>query len=96
MAQRSRPRLIFTVLFVGFSNFNHGQELSARKESDLYFTSFDGTVIHYEVSGDGFPVLLVHGFISDGATWKKAPLYLDLLQAGYKVIIPDMRGKWKV
>jgi len=66
-----------------------------KKESDPYYTSFDGVNIHYEVNGDGFPVLLVHGFISDGATWKKGPLYEDLLQAGYKVIVPDMRGNGK-
>ena len=65
------------------------------KESDQYYTSFDGVKIHYEVSGDGFPVLLVHGFISDGESWKRAALLNDLLGAGYKVIVPDMRGNGK-
>jgi pimeloyl-ACP methyl ester carboxylesterase len=62
---------------------------------DQYYTSFDGVKIHYRVTGDGFPVLLVHGFISDGETWKRAALFNDLLQAGYKVIVPDMRGNGK-
>ena len=57
-----------------------------------YYTSFDGTKIYYEVKGDGFPVLLIHGFSGTGEGWKKGPLYNDLLNAGYKVIILDQRG----
>jgi hypothetical protein len=30
-----------------------------------YFTSFDGIKIAYTDEGDGFPVLLIHGFISN-------------------------------
>jgi pimeloyl-ACP methyl ester carboxylesterase len=57
-----------------------------------YFSSFDGTKIYYEVRGSGKPVLLVHGFIMNGHHWKNMPLYTDLLQNGYKVILLDMRG----
>lgn len=57
-----------------------------------YFSSFDGTKIYYEVRGNGKPVLLVHGFIVNSNSWKHAALYNDLLNAGYKVIILDMRG----
>jgi len=60
-----------------------------------YFSSFDGTKIYYEVRGEGKPVLLVHGFIVDGSSWKRAALYNDLLHEGYKVIILDMRGNGK-
>jgi len=60
-----------------------------------YLSSFDGTKIYYEVRGKGKPVLLLHGFIINGNSWKKAALYPDLLNAGYKVIIPDMRGNGK-
>lgn len=60
-----------------------------------YFSSFDGTKIYYEVRGEGKPVLLVHGFIVDGSSWKRTALYNDLLNDGYKVIIPDMRGNGK-
>ncbi len=65
------------------------------KSQDLpgkYFKSFDGTNIYYEVKGEGFPVVLVHGFIVDGESWKSKPVYKDLLDAGYKVITLDMRG----
>lgn len=60
-----------------------------------YLSSFDGTKIYYEVQGKGKPVLLLHGFIVNGNSWKRAALYRDLLNAGYKVIVPDMRGNGK-
>jgi pimeloyl-ACP methyl ester carboxylesterase len=47
------------------------------------------------VRGKGKPVLLLHGFIVNGNSWKRAALYTDLLNAGYKVIVPDMRGNGK-
>jgi pimeloyl-ACP methyl ester carboxylesterase len=66
--------------------------LSAQADSSRYFSSFDGVKIYYEVKGEGEPILLVHGFIANGQSWKRTALYHDLLDKGYKVIIPDMRG----
>lgn len=60
-----------------------------------YFSSFDGTKIYYETRGAGKSVLLVHGYISNSTSWKRSRLYYDLLDAGYKVIILDMRGNGK-
>ena len=57
-----------------------------------YYTSFDGTKIYYEVKGEGFPVILIHGFSGTGEGWKKGQLYNNLLNTGYKVIILDQRG----
>ena len=57
-----------------------------------FYKSFDGTKIYYESMGSGEPVLLVHGFIVNGQSWKKAALYKDLIDAGYRVIILDQRG----
>jgi len=57
-----------------------------------YYTAVDGAKIYYEVKGDGFPVILVHGFSGTGEGWKKGQLYTDLLNAGYQVIILDQRG----
>jgi pimeloyl-ACP methyl ester carboxylesterase len=59
------------------------------------FKSFDDTRIYYEVIGTGYPVLLVHGFITNGESWKRSALYTDLSAAGYKVIIADLRGNGK-
>lgn len=60
-----------------------------------FFTSFDGIKIYYEVRGNGKPVLLVHGFIVNGESWKKTSLYDDLLKGGFKVITLDLRGNGK-
>jgi pimeloyl-ACP methyl ester carboxylesterase len=57
-----------------------------------YFSSFDGTKIYFEEKGSGQPVVLVHGFIVDGESWKKTELYEGLLKTGYKVITLDLRG----
>jgi pimeloyl-ACP methyl ester carboxylesterase len=49
-----------------------------------------GTEIHYEVTGEGTPVVLLHGFPDSGSLWRhQVP---TLAGAGYRVIVPDMRG----
>lgn len=62
------------------------------RSQEGFFTSFDGTRIHYEVAGDGRPVVLLHGFTNDGKYWKDTPVWDGLLAAHFKVIIPDTRG----
>lgn len=57
-----------------------------------YLTSFDGTRIYYEAKGNGYPVIMVHGFTGTSQGWKRGKLYDQLLAEGYKVVIPDMRG----
>jgi len=61
-------------------------------DTSALFTSFDGVKIHFESKGAGQPVLLVHGFIVNGESWKKSALYDDLLKKGFRVIILDLRG----
>jgi len=63
-----------------------------KSDSSNYYTSFDSTKIYYEVKGNGYPVILVHGFITTGEGWKKTEVYKTLQNAGYKVITLDMRG----
>ena len=48
----------------------------------------DGTRLHFETSGNGAPLLLLAGFMSDGASW--APV-LPLLEPHFTVIRPDNR-----
>lgn len=46
--------------------------------------------IHVRDTGEGEPVLLLHGWPDTGAVWRnQVPALLD---AGYRVIVPDMRG----
>lgn len=54
--------------------------------------SFDGVTIAFEDEGEGEPVLLIHGFINSATSWNSAPLKKELLDNGYRVIIPDLRG----
>ncbi len=67
--------------------------VSARGYSQTnFFKSFDGTEITYTDEGFGKAVLLVHGFLGSGKSWEKTPLKKDLLEKGYRVVVPDLRG----
>jgi non-heme chloroperoxidase len=46
--------------------------------------------IHYEDHGSGQPVVLIHGYPLNGASWEKQERVL--LDAGYRVITYDRRG----
>ena len=90
-------RLILLLSFCFFMNHSKAQtSLDTQFPiNSAYYTSFDGVKIYYEVRGKGKPVLLVHGFIVNSNSWKGAALYKDLLNAGYKVILLDLRGNGK-
>jgi pimeloyl-ACP methyl ester carboxylesterase len=50
----------------------------------------DGVGIEYEVTGEGRPVVLLHGFPDSGRLWRhQVPA---LAGAGFRVIVPDLRG----
>lgn len=87
-----KPVLVFFIVF------SSQTQLFAQTKMPVdsgYFTSFDGTKIYYETHGEGYPILLVHGFIVNSNSWKHAAIYDSLLTAGYKVITPDLRGNGK-
>jgi pimeloyl-ACP methyl ester carboxylesterase len=50
----------------------------------------DGVGIEYEVTGEGRPVVLLHGFPDSRRLWRHQ--VHALADAGYKVIVPDQRG----
>ena len=54
-----------------------------------FYTS-RGIKLHYEVAGDGPPVLLVHGFTNYGMVW--ATQAAALVHSGYRVLMPDLAG----
>lgn len=49
-----------------------------------------GVDIHVASAGEGRPVLLLHGFPDTHKVWRKQ--IGPLVEAGYRVIVPDMRG----
>jgi len=56
-------KLLAVVIIIFISNLSFAQTDSG------YFSSFDKTKIYYEVHGNGFPVLLVYGFIMNVNSW---------------------------
>src|SRR5512146_3018553 len=46
--------------------------------------------IGYEESGQGFPIILLHGFPDDARAW--ADVAPPLAKAGYRVLAPYLRG----
>lgn len=81
--------------FLSFFIFLSCLSSSAQTDSARYFSSFDGTKIYYEVKGSGYPVILVHGFTNTSQNWKRTQVFKALLDAGFKVIVLDLRGNGK-
>ncbi|GAB5527528.1 MAG: alpha/beta fold hydrolase [Roseivirga sp.] len=69
--------------------------LTLAQDKTQYFRSFDRTQIAYTDEGQGEPVILIHGFISSGSSWNNTVLKKELLDQGYRVIVPDLRGNGK-
>jgi pimeloyl-ACP methyl ester carboxylesterase len=86
-------KLLLSILLCFFIVVLHAQSDSVAPGK--VFTSFDGTNIYYEVSGEGKPVVLVHGFIVNSESWKRTALYRELNEQGFQVIILDQRGNGK-
>jgi pimeloyl-ACP methyl ester carboxylesterase len=58
-----------------------------------HFSSFDGVDIHYEVEGDGPPVVCLHGVIANfDLNWRSPGISKALVDAGFRVVGPDARG----
>jgi pimeloyl-ACP methyl ester carboxylesterase len=58
-----------------------------------FFETDDGVRIAYAVAGEGSPVVLAHGFASTHAVnWIATGWAKVLTEAGYRVVMPDMRG----
>lgn len=50
----------------------------------------NGVSIEYDATGEGTPVVLLHGFPDSGRLWRHQVPALS--QAGFKAIVPDLRG----
>ncbi len=58
-----------------------------------YFVTLNGVRIAWRELGEGKPLLLIHGFISEANTnWVKYGHAAVLADAGYRVIMPDLRA----
>ena len=78
VASRARPS---SVLLTG--------NRSVVTHFDMATAQINGFEMHYEVRGEGEPLLLLHGGMGIGADWKHI---FATDPEGYRVIIPDLRG----
>jgi pimeloyl-ACP methyl ester carboxylesterase len=49
----------------------------------------NGIQLHYNIQGDGEPLLWLHGFMGCGSDWR---YIFPELPASYRLIAPDLRG----
>jgi pimeloyl-ACP methyl ester carboxylesterase len=56
------------------------------------FLSSDGVELAWRETGDGRPVVLLHGLMGNGAMMAGNGLARALAGRGYRVILPDLRG----
>jgi pimeloyl-ACP methyl ester carboxylesterase len=54
-----------------------------------FFIEFRGKQLHYEVSGKGPSIILLHGFLESGEIWKS---FSRRLSASYQVVVIDLPG----
>jgi len=61
----------------------------------MRFTASDGISLYYETYGEptSTPVMLIHGIGADHNMWK--PQLTSFPEAGYFIIVPDLRGHGK-
>lgn len=58
-----------------------------------HFDSFDGTRLAWHETGEGRPVVLIHGYFSDAATnWIRFGHAAAVAARGFRVIMPDLRA----
>lgn len=81
---------LLLLLFISVQCSTTPKEESSKMASPL--VSFDGVKIAFTDEGKGEPIVLLHGFISSGNSWNKTILKKVLLEKGYRVIVPDLRG----
>lgn len=50
---------------------------------------YESSKLHYTISGEGFPVILIHGFAEDSSVWDNQ---VNHLNNKYRLIVPDLPG----
>ena len=64
-----------------------------RKEGAMYKYESGGLHLAYDDDGEGYPIILLHGFAADRrSNWRLTGWTRTLQRAGYRVIAPDARG----
>ncbi|HLK01290.1 MAG TPA: alpha/beta fold hydrolase [Streptosporangiaceae bacterium] len=58
----------------------------------MYFSGRDGARLAYQETGEGRPLILLHGLMERGSHWVDLGLAWRLADRGHRVIMPDLRG----
>lgn len=88
----SRRRALATALSALFTGPARAASVALEAQGGQY-SSFDGAQLFYRRMGAGPPVVLVHGFLSDGPkTWFNTGIAQAIAQAGFSVVAPDLRA----
>jgi pimeloyl-ACP methyl ester carboxylesterase len=66
-----------------------GARAAAARGAGLSVAALNGTELAYDLSGDGFPVVLVHAGVGDRRLWEPQA---DVFAERHLVIRPDLRG----
>ena len=82
--------LLALIVYV-FLNFNAGIPVEKLKEKYTYpeseFVEIDGINLHYRITGEGAPIVLLHGVSSSLHTWEA---WQNILSENYQVISIDV------
>src|SRR6201999_2285290 len=57
-----------------------------------HFPGRDGVPLVYRETGEGRPLILIHGFTANGLLMLQYGPAAELARHGYRVILPDLRG----
>ena len=58
----------------------------------VYFSGRDEARLAYQETGQGRPLILIHGHMARGTHWVESGLAGSLAGRGYRVIMPDLRA----
>ena len=84
--------VLVLALGLGYGAWGQFGALLGYEEEGSYFTTRDGTRLHYIERGQGEPIILVHGFAMNiELSWRR-PGVIDTLAREYRVIAYDARG----
>jgi pimeloyl-ACP methyl ester carboxylesterase len=57
-----------------------------------YFPGRDGVQLAYRETGEGRPLVMLHGITGNGTSWERYGFAERMAGRGYRVIMPDLRG----
>jgi pimeloyl-ACP methyl ester carboxylesterase len=58
----------------------------------LRFAGHDGAQLAYRETGSGRPLILLHGFLGTGSYWLDQGPADQLVEQGFRLVLPDLRG----